>query len=249
MHVVAITKTDGDVEALAQAMGVTAYDARGHIQAGAPRVIFIRAERAEAQALADRVQAAGFAPIVVGPEETLSNAHRQMPRSFEFHEDAFAIYLRDGQGFGLPYGEVRALIRGTRIAVDTQVEHKVVKKKSAALRMATGGLMKNRKEVVKKTTTTDQRQGFIEIIPRAGASVLLLEAEMIYDGMASEKQATRQANFNRLFQLLSQRCPGARTDDRLIPRGNAVKLLGPQLSPEDNMDLAVTLVARVVLSN
>jgi hypothetical protein len=248
MYVVAITRADGELKALAEAMGVTPYDARGHVQAGAPRVIYIRAEKADAQALADKVTAAGFAAIVVGTEDTLSNAHRQIPRSFEFHDDAFAIYLRDGQGFGLAYGDIRALIRGTRIVVATQVEHEVIKKKSAALRMATGGLVKHRKEVIKKTTTSDERQGFIEVIPRSGASVLLLERELVYDGMGSLKSPTRMANFNALFGLLKERSPGAQVDDRLVARGNQVRILGPQLSPEEDVDLAVTLVARVILA-
>ena len=133
--------------------------------------------------------------------------------------------------------------------VEASSDYEVVKKKSTALRVATGGLIKHRKEVKRTTNTSDTREGFIEIFPREGPSILLLETGLIYDGMGMNKQPTRLANFNALFQVLNERSSGAKVDDRLMSRGNQVRILGSLLTPEDNVDVAITLVAHALLGS
>ena len=54
---------------------------------------------------------------------------------------------------------------------------------------------------------------------------------------------TRELNFAYLISELRRFCPGAKYDDRLLNRVGQVRLLGPTLNPETNLDLAIDILA------
>jgi hypothetical protein len=59
-------------------------------------------------------------------------------------------------------------------------------------------------------------------------------------------QQTRQANFSYLLEELRRHRADARYDDRLLTRAGQVQLLGPSLSPEQYLDIATSLLAKLL---
>jgi hypothetical protein len=57
-------------------------------------------------------------------------------------------------------------------------------------------------------------------------------------------QFTRDLNFAQLKKELRRLAPQAVYDDRLLKRAALIRLLGPTLSPETDLDLAFEVLAR-----
>jgi hypothetical protein len=67
---------------------------------------------------------------------------------------------------------------------------------------------------------------------------------MSYDGLGDAMQVSRDLNFGYLKNALRRLAPQATYNDRLLKRAALVKVLGPALSPEADLDLAFEILAR-----
>ena len=94
------------------------------------------------------------------------------------------------------------------------------------------------------THTSEERRHFLLLHSGARPVLVFNEMELLYDGLGSARQLTRQANFLILIGELRRRSPAARFDERLLNRAGQVQLLGPAFSPEDHLPLAAALLAR-----
>jgi hypothetical protein len=74
--------------------------------------------------------------------------------------------------------------------------------------------------------------------------VIFNRAAMNYDGLGAAMKLTRALNFSHLTNELRRLAPQACYDDRLLKRAGLVRLLGPALSPETDLDLAFEILAR-----
>jgi hypothetical protein len=67
---------------------------------------------------------------------------------------------------------------------------------------------------------------------------------MLYDGLGTAMKLTRELNFAWLMSELRRLSPRAVHDDRLLKRAEQIRLLGPVQSLENNLALAVEILAR-----
>jgi hypothetical protein len=249
MHVVAIREMPAGFEtpaaALAPALGLApaALIARLAAAGRGPVVVGTAAEAAAADALAAAVDAAGFRALRLGPADVESDAARFVARSPSFDGDRLVVVSRTGARLEVDLPAVHLILRGTMGGSTVETTTTRERKFSPGKAALTGGLMITKS--VEKTTsqTVDTRQGFVHLYAPELPTVALREAELTYEDFGPLRQPGRAANFAALVGELRRRCTAAAFDDRLLARVGQARLLGPTLSPEQHLDVAVALLA------
>jgi hypothetical protein len=79
--------------------------------------------------------------------------------------------------------------------------------------------------------------------------VVFSRATMSYDGLGDAMQVSCDLNFGYLKNALRRLAPQATYNDLLLKRAALVKVLGPALSPEADLDLAFEILARSLREN
>jgi len=235
-------------KALAEALGQTVYEARSRllVPAGGPSVVTVLPERGKAEGIAERLRENGFETVVVGEEEIESDPTRFLVRRFAFTESSLDAENRQGQSIMVPYGDIKLILYGS--AVTAHMEKKVVKgrKFSVGKAIMTQGLMMTKGTKREVRTEEQTRERFLHLYAPNRPTIILRENGLQYDSLGKDLQASRAANFNHVVSELKRQSPGAVFDDRLLARGFQVQMLGPLLTPEEHLDIATALLAKVL---
>ena len=93
---------------------------------------------------------------------------------------------------------------------------------------------------------TEERENILSLYARERPPVVFSQSNMSYEGFGAEMKLSRELNFSYLKSELLRLCPGVAHDDRLLSRLCQVRLLGPTLNPETNLDLAFDILARTL---
>lgn len=249
MHVVAIHRLQGPADQLAQqlaaVLGCTPYEARSRVIApqGGPAVVGAFADRTAAADCAARLAAAGFAPLVLDAAAAVEE-ERFVAYQVVFEPTGLTATTRGGPTATWPYREVTLLLRATAFSSTTQSETTREKKFSAGRALLSGGLVMNKTVKTVNETTTQHRYPFLQVYAPSRPPLVLNPEQMDFSTLGDARQLSREANFGWICAELRRRCPGARWDDRLQARPGQAQLLGPALSPELHLELAMALLAR-----
>lgn len=229
------------VQALATALGVLPYEARGKllVQGGGPTVVAKLADGGRAQALAQALTRVGFAPLVVAGDE----AHEPMfeARRLSFEQGGFQVEDRGGERRAIDAGAVRLVLRATGISSGVATETQTRRSFSAGRALLTGGLMLTKKQTTTTTHATEAWVGQVVVHSLVGSPVRIEEGVLL-EG-EGPTQPTRQAAFVYIIEQLRARCPQATYDDRLMRRAGQLQLLGAGLPPEEHLELALAILA------
>lgn len=251
MHVVALRSLPPPeptwVKALAEVLDLTPYEARGRLAVGGggPVVLGVRRDVREVDALVAALRGAGFEPLALSDEAIESDEDRFVVRRFRLTADGIEATDRAGAQQTVPAAAVRLALQATGISVESTTETTTTRKLSAGRAIATGGLMMSRTQKTSTTRTSEAWSGCLFVFG-AGPTLAFRETELAYDPADGPVLPTRHGNFARLVAELKARCPGAIWDDRLVRRAGQTQLLGPTLPPEDNLDVALALLARTL---
>jgi len=232
------------VQALAGALGTTAYEARARLMVpgGGPAVVARVPDGAAASALATRLRAAGFVPLVVDTATMSTAATRFATRRLGWDARMLLVTDRAGHERQVAWGDIRLIVRATGIHTGEVTETQTQRKFSAGRAMLTGGLMLTKKQTTSTTHATEDWQAFMVVYPSAGSPIEIQELETLYEGPDAPPQPTRQATFMHILQHLRTACPQAAYHDALMRRAGQLQLLGPTLAPEQYLDVALALV-------
>ena len=248
MHVVVIhgwqEETAELVQALAVALGITAFEARQRLIGGGPSVVASFADQHLAQALAAKLNQAGIATLVVDATAVRSGAGHFVVRRFEPGEMALRIEAVDGQTAEIPYGEIELLLPGTRISGQTELKTVTERKFSLGKTILSGGIPVSTKVSRQEEVTTEERTKFLYLYAGNRPQVVFSQSGMTYEGFGAAMKMSQELNFAFLISELRRLSPGAGYDDRLLNRLGQVRLLGPAQNPETNLDLAAEILAR-----
>ena len=227
------------VTRLAGTLGIAPYDARRRLHGHGPHVVASYADAGTADHTADALGRAGFGAVVVPPGygEDSTVAH-----AFAFEASGLRVTPRSGADVVLAFARIRLLVRGTRIVSETRTE--VTKQRSLSIGRAvlSGGLVMTKTTTTERSHQVEERDGFLVACSDDGPDVIFLDAELLYDGLAADRQPTRTANFLRLTTLLREKARIARFDDRLLTRAGQAAVLGGLFEPEANLDTAVAVI-------
>jgi hypothetical protein len=91
---------------------------------------------------------------------------------------------------------------------------------------------------------TEGRENIFCLYSGEKPPVIFSQTGLSYDGLGTAMKLSRELNFAHLKSELRRLCLSAVYDDRLLNRLGQVRLLGPALNPEKNLDLAFHILSR-----
>jgi superfamily II DNA/RNA helicase len=252
MHIVAMHSLAKDKEVLAgrlaAALGVTTYEALARLRApgNGPLTVGVFAEKERAEQRAELLRTAGFQTALLTNDEIETERHARAVRQFSLGDHELCVTTDKGDSLGVPFQNIRLILRGTMIVRDVSTETVTKRSVSPGRAVLSGGLAltKTTKEV--REVTRDERQGFVNLYTADGSILAFREKSLLYDSLGPALKASQAANFSHLVSELRRRCPQAPYDDRLLSRAGQIALLGPSLTPEDHLVVATALLAKVL---
>jgi hypothetical protein len=248
MHCVVIhgwkAETAELVQALSNALGITVFEARQRMIGSGPAVVAGFADPQQALALADRLKQNGIATLIVDAAEIRGRAGYFIVRRFELSDAALRIETSDRQRAEIPYGEIDLLLPSTSICEYSEKKTITGRKFSLGKTIMAGGIPMSRKVERQEKVTIEERSKILYLYAGNRPPIVFSQNGMIYDGLGAAMKLTRELNFTYLIGELRRLCPKAVYDDRLRNRAGLVRLLGPALDPETNLDLAVEILAQ-----
>ncbi|MEO8503450.1 MAG: hypothetical protein ABI609_06090 [Acidobacteriota bacterium] len=248
MYVVALPYPPGGestVEVLAGALRLSRLEAKARIQASAssPAVIARFADRTAAEACSRRLADDGLPNFVVARGDIESEAARLAVATFAFEPEGLSA-RGTSTGDVIPYASVRLLLRASRLISETTTEIVRERKLSLGRAILTGGLVMTRTEKRKRQLTRGEPESLLYVYSAGHRPLYFAQLTLDYRGLGGRLAPNAAENFVRLWDALRERCPHAIRNDLLTSRTFQAALLGPALSPETHLDLAITLLRR-----
>jgi hypothetical protein len=247
MHVVIIHRwpevTAELAQAFAAALEVTPFDARQRLIGGGPVVAASFADPHQAGTAAEKLQRSGFAGFVLDASAVRSGG-RFVVRRFELGESGLRLESADGRRGEIAYGEIDLLLPCTCIAGQTESRTVTERKFSMGRTLLAGGVPLTKKVKRQEEVATEEREEALYLFAGRRPPVVFPQNGLAYDGLGAAMKLSRELNFVYLKSELRRLGPNAAHDDRLLKRTGQVRLLGPALNPETNLDLAVEILAR-----
>ena len=173
--------------------------------------------------------------------------HFQLPMVIRLFENLTQTLL-DGCIFG-QNRSIELLLVANCSAGQTQTSYSTTERKfSFGKTLLSGGVPMTKKVTSEEALTSHERDESLCLYSREQGPVLFNRAELDYTGLGDAMQMTRDLNFNRLKTVVRDLAPQAGYDDRLLKRAEQVRLLGPSLNPDTDIDLAFEILSRSLLS-
>ena len=232
-------------QALATALGITAFDARQRLVSNGPAVVSCLADPQLAQAVSVKLQKNGFNAFVVDVEAALSKRPVFSLRRFKFESDSIHIEEIDGRKSSIAYKDIKFILPAFLITKQTETNAVTEKKFSVGKTIMSGGIPMRKNVSSQEVTAHEEREKVLYLCGGNRARIIGAQSTLLYDGLGEKMQPSKDMNFNSLVAEMRQRCPNASYDDRLLRRAEQVKLLGPTLSPDSHIDLAVDILASI----
>jgi len=252
MYVVAIHSLKKEKETLsstlAAVLGVTIYEALARLRApgNGPFIVAFSSEKERAAYLVERLQSEGFNASLLTAGEIEAESRALIARRFNLGKAELDVTTEKGESHSFAFKNIDLILRGTGIVRDVTTE--TVKNRSVSLGRAalSGGMMITKTTKNVREVTTEERQAFVNIYARDSSPLVFRENALVYDSLGPELQPTRAANFIHLIAGLRRCCPGVVYDERLLSRAGQAALLGPSLSPEENLAVAAALLSKLL---
>ncbi len=251
MNIVAIYNLDKVedrlTKALAEALGKTVYEARSllRVPQGGPSIVAVFQELVKAEDSAAKLRTNGFDAVILRDEEIESDKARFLTMSFEFTGESLNVRSREGQGFVLPYRDIRLMLYGIGCSIHTETETVKKRKFNLGKALMTSGLMMTSSTSREVSTEEKYRERFLYIYAPDRKTVVLRENALKYDSLGKALQLSRTANFNYIVSELKRLSPDALFDDRLLNRPSQTQILWPWFNPEEHLDIATSLLAKI----
>jgi hypothetical protein len=253
MHVVAICnwkkESDELAQALAGALGITVYEARQRVFGNGPAVVATFADGQPALTLAGKLNQNGIATLILDAAAVRSSAGYFVVRRFEFKQWSMSIESSGGQRTEIPYEEIDLLLPCTSIASISEQKTVTERKLDIGKTILSGGIPMITKVERQEAVTSEERTKVLYLYAGKRLPVIFSQIGMTFDGLGEAMKLSRELNFAHLTNELRRLCPGAVHDDRLVSRMGQVRLLGPGLNPETNLNLAVEVLALSLRGN
>ena len=239
--------TDDLAKALAGALGNTVYEAALRLRASkeGPLVVGVFEGQEQAEELREKLQAGSFHVILLAQDDVETP---RVVRKPAFSEEGFRLEPRQGKGAVIPYANIKVLLRATGFTSSTEIETVKEKKLSLGKAVLTSGLSVSKTTETTHEKTVETRENFFHLYDTSSHVYVFHESELIFEALGSDIKPTRMANYNFIIEELRRLCPGLRYDDRLKTLLAQTQLLGPKLSPDRHLPLALSLLAKSLLN-
>lgn len=250
MHIVAVHGWQKDealvAKTIADKLGTVAFEARQKISGGGPAVIASFADPHRAEALAATLAQDGVPALMIDTAVVRTRPQPLQVSRFVLGPQALKLESFDGECIDIDYGAVVLLLVAIRSCGQTRQTSDAVtaRKFSLGKTLLAGGIPMTRQVKSGKSASIDERDETLWLYGHEGTTVVFDRAAINYNGLGGAMQFTRDLNFAQLKKELRRLAPQAVYDDRLLKRAALIRLLGPTLSPETDLDLAFEVLAR-----
>lgn len=231
------------VQKFADVLGVTVYEARQKMIGGGPVVAASFADEQQAQVLAAKLNQKGISALVIDASAFRSRSGHFVVRRFELGEWLLRIESVDGKSAEIPYEEIDLLLPATGTVGYSETKTVVGRKFSIGKTLLSGGIPMTKKVERQEVVKTEESRKVLYLYAGNRPPVAMRRDGMTYDGFGADMKHSRELNFNHLVSELRRLSPGAVYDDRLLNRAGQVRLLGPALNPETNLNLAADILS------
>lgn len=250
MHVVVIhgwqEVTTELVQSLAAALGTMPYEIRQRLIGGGPSVVACFADPQQAKAMAEKLSRCGVKPLLVDTDALRGKAGSLFVRRFELKDRCLRIEAGDGQSAEIAYDDIDLLLPATRILGQTETITVTERKLSLGKTILSGGIPMKTKVERQEEVSSEERENILYLYAADHPPIVFSQSRLTYDGFGAAMKLSRELNFAYLKSELRRLCPAADHDDRFLVRLGQVRLLGPTLNPETNLDLAFDILARTL---
>ncbi|WP_020675198.1 hypothetical protein [Geopsychrobacter electrodiphilus] len=249
MHIVAVYGWQDDVDIVARiiadTLGILIFEARQKIAGGGPIVLASFADPHQAERVSTRLSEQGIPVVVVDPPVLRKESIPLRVRRFVLGGQALELEFFTGVSYSLDYDRIDLLLLGTCSSGQMQSTETVTERKfSLGKTILAGGLPMMKKVKHETTTTSEERDETLWLYAGEKSPLVFDRAALKYDGLGDAMQLSKNLNFTYLKNELRRLCPRAVYDDRLLKRAGLVRLLGPSLRPDVDIDLAFEILAR-----
>ena len=249
VHVVAIYGWKAETEELAQliseTLGNTVFDAQQRLAAGSPSVLVKYGSYKDARELEKRLNQNGIPTLVVDAEEVQQRTGQLIVEHFEFRESSLYIETINRRKGEISFRDIDLLLPVTGTTVHSETKTYTERKFSIGKTLLTGGIPMSKKVEHQQNVETVKRSKTLFVyIKRLREPAVFRQNKLNFEDLGEAMKISREQNFFYLMSELHRLSPGVVYDDRLQRRIGQVRLLGPTLNPETNLDLAVEILAR-----
>ncbi|MGA3280977.1 MAG: hypothetical protein ABSD50_08345 [Smithella sp.] len=252
MFVVAIygwrEETPEMVQALADALGIIAFEARQRLIGGGPSVVAGFADQRQAGVVAEKVGRIGIKALIVDATAVRLQSCFFIVRRFKFEDRVLKIEAHNGQQETIPYAQMGLIITGTSVVGVNETKTIVEKKFSMGKTLLAGGIPMTKTVKRQEKVSSEESEQILYLYAHDRPTAVFSLTGMNYDGFGAEMKLSRKLNFSHLISQLHLHAPDAAFDDRLLNRNNQVRLLGSVQGREAGLYLAAEILARCLLA-
>jgi hypothetical protein len=232
---------------LATVLGKTVYEASSRVRApgGGPSVIAAFADPRAADDAAETLRARGFDTLLLDEPDIEADERRFVVRAFELESEGMRLESRRGR-LEARYADIDLMVRGVQIvrqAPASQPQRGAGRKFSLMRTVITGGILMTKPVPAKWRPASEEREGFLHLYGRGLPPLAWRAGELLYQSLGGALEPSREGNFARVVGELRRRCTRAVYDERLASRAGQAQLLGSSLSPDEHLDVAISVLA------
>jgi len=253
MFVVAIygwrEETPQMVQALADALGIIAFEVRQRLIGGGPSVVAGFADQQQAGEVVEKMGHIGIKALIVDAAAVRLRSCFFIVRRFKFEDRVLKIEAHNGQQETLPYAEMRLVLTGTSVVGVSETKTIVEKKFSMGKTLLAGGIPMSKKVERQEEVFSEESEQILYLYAHDRPTAVFSLNGMNYDGFGAEMKLSRKLNFSHLISQLHLHAPGAAFDDRLLNRSNQLRLLGSAQGRDASLDLAAEILAQCLLAS
>lgn len=231
------------VQSLAATLGMTQFEVRPRLLGGGPAVVGRFADEQQAARLAGTLRLSGVATFVLDSDEERSRG-RYLVRRFTLDSGTLAVETVGGETVRIPLASVRLLLPAIGISLQTESVTVTERKLSLGKTLLSGGIPLTKKVTRQEEVQSEERERTLFVVAGELPLLVFRQNSMNYDGFGPAMKISRELNFSHLIAELRRLCPGALFDDRLLQRAGQVRVLGPAVEPDANLDLAAAILSR-----
>jgi hypothetical protein len=212
MFVIALLDAKVAAEAVADAVGIVAYEARQRLALGSPAVVWTGGDREQALRVLGKLRALDPRAMACDASAVVASDAMISMRDFTFDAEA----VRAG-GETLPWSDVLCMLRGSQQRVVETTSKEKQSSFSMGRAMLSGGLVVSKTTSKEVTTKSTDKEQALYLFRRSGATPFLLrEASTRYAALGPSVAHASLQNFLTATRLFREAAPQSVYDERLV---------------------------------
>ena len=250
MHIVVVHNWQKDevtvANTIAGILGVLVYETRQRIAGGGPAVLASFADLLQAEGLAARLSQASVPALVIDREGVRKRSQPFHVRRFVLEAQTMQLEGVGGELCTIDYCTMDYLLVAVCYAQTPGTATVTERKFSLGKTLLAGGIPMSRKVTREEAVISYVRDETLWLYAQNRGIAVFSRAALNFDGLGAAMELTRELNFSLLKNELRHRVAPAVYDERLLNRAALLRLLGPALSPETDLDLAFEILVQTL---